>query len=58
MDNKLFLQPKKVYFDMSKIKEDNYNKLTTENYLFIMCPATIGEKSNSCWTFIFLLTIF
>ena len=42
LDNKLFLQPKKVYFDMSKIKEDNYNKLTTENYLF-----TCADKENS-----------
>ena len=42
LDNKLFLQPKKIYFDMSKIKEDNYNKLTTENYLF-----TCADKENS-----------
>ena len=33
-DNKLYLLPKKVYFDIGKANEDNYNKLTIENYLF------------------------
>ena len=42
LDNKLYLKPKKVYFDISKAKEDNYNKLTIENYLF-----TCADKENS-----------
>jgi unconventional prefoldin RPB5 interactor 1 len=42
LDNKLYLKPKKIYFDISKAKEDNYNKLTIENYLF-----TCADKENS-----------
>ena len=41
-DNKLYLLPKKVYFDIGKANEDNYNKLTIENYLF-----TCADKENS-----------
>ena len=42
LDNKLYLQPKKAYFDIGKAKEDNYNKLTIETYLF-----TCADKENS-----------
>ena len=42
LDNKLYLQPKKAYFDIGKANEDNYNKLTIENYLF-----TCADKENS-----------
>ena len=42
LDNKFYLQPKKAYFDIGKAKEDNYNKLTIENYLF-----TCADKENS-----------
>ena len=42
LDNKFYLQPKKIYFDISKAKEDNYNKLTIENYLF-----TCADRENS-----------
>ena len=42
LDNKFYLQPKKMYFDIGKAKEDNYNKLTIENYLF-----TCADKENS-----------
>ena len=31
-----------MYFDIGKAKEDNYNKLTIENYLF-----TCADKENS-----------
>ena len=42
LDNKIYLKPKKIYFDISKAKEDSYNKLTIENYLF-----TCADKENS-----------
>ena len=42
LDNKMYLKPKKIYFDIDKVKEDNYNKLTIENYLF-----TCADKENS-----------
>ena len=42
LDNKIYLKPKKIYFDISKANEDNYNKLTIENYLF-----TCADKENS-----------
>ena len=42
LDNKIYLKPKKIYFDIDKIKEDNYNKLTIESYLF-----TCADKENS-----------
>ena len=36
------MKPKKNIFDLSKTKDDNYNKLTVENYLF-----TCADKENS-----------
>ena len=42
LDNKFYLQTKKAYFDIGKANEDNYNKLTIENYLF-----TCADKENS-----------
>ena len=42
MDNKNSLKPGKKDIDISKEKEDNYNKLTVENYLF-----TCADKENS-----------
>ena len=36
------IKPKKNIFDINKIKDDNYNKLTVENYLF-----TCADKENS-----------
>ena len=42
LDNKHYLIPKKIYFDISKAEEDTYNRLTIENYLF-----TCADKENS-----------
>ena len=36
------IKPNKLLFDLNKIKDDNYNKLTVENYLF-----TCADKENS-----------
>ena len=42
LDNKNYLIPKKNYLDILKTEEDNYNRLTIENYLF-----TCADKENS-----------
>ena len=36
------IKPKKNMFDINQLKDDNYNKLTVENYLF-----TCADKENS-----------
>ena len=45
LDNRSYLMPKKLYFDISKAEEDNYNKLTIENYLFT-CADRENSKNN------------
>ena len=40
--NKFYLKPQKICLDIAKANEDNYNKLTIENYLF-----TCADKENS-----------
>ena len=49
VDNLTNLKPRKNLFDFSRRKEDNYNKLTVENYLF-NCADKENSKNNKIIT--------